>query len=255
MTSQTIAKRDTGQMERLEPEQLKYIANTSFIRADLRGNLPNIMACVLTGRELGMGDLEALRMLYIVDGKVTMPAELMVSRARARGHSITGKFNADNTACTAYGKRVDNGDEMEFTWTMEMAKEAGLDKKKNWVAYRASMLWARAASQLCRQLFPDVLAGASYSREELDEVGPSARDMNLEAAPPVDLEGDERPADREPNPPSPSGDSPLPAGAESAPSPDSGSGGSRDSHEASAESGEQSSFEIPASAKKPVTAP
>lgn len=147
--------------------QLKFISNTEFVPAGLRGNMPAIMACVATGRALGIADMSALRSIHIIDGKATFSAELMVQLVRKAGHSIT--FKADGESCTVYGKRGDNGDEGEFTWTLEMSKRAGLLDKKGqaWAKYPEAMLWARAVSQLCLMLFADCFAGASYTPEEL----------------------------------------------------------------------------------------
>lgn len=179
-----LARRDQSQaMERMTGEQLKYIANTDYIPKSLKGNLPAIIACVSTGRELGLGDLESLRSIYIVDGRPTFSADLMARQVRKRGHSISGDFTDEQA--TAVGKRKDNGDTMTVTWTMDMAKRAGLAGKQNWKNYPEAMLWARAVSQLCRMLFGDCLSGVVYTREELEDAvdefgGP------LDNLPPVD---------------------------------------------------------------------
>lgn len=47
--------------ERLSVEQIKYISNTELIPKAYRGNVPAMMACVLTGRSLGLDDMHALR--------------------------------------------------------------------------------------------------------------------------------------------------------------------------------------------------
>lgn len=162
--------------------QLKFIANTDFVPKSMRGNLPAIAACVATGRALGIPDMTALRSIHIIDGKATFSAELMVQLVRQRGHSIT--FVASGEACTVHGRRADNGDEGEFTWTLAMAENAGLLKKDNWKKYPESMLWARAVSQLCRMLFADCFAGASYTPEELG-YGDVTADELMDAEPAI----------------------------------------------------------------------
>jgi hypothetical protein len=162
-----LAVRETPQVNVLTSAQLKYIAHTEFVPVGLRGKEPAILACVATGRALGIDDMTALRSIHIIDGKATFSAELMVQLVRRRGHSITGNFSADS--CTVTGKRADNGDEMTVTWTKAMAQEAGLLGKNNWKKYGASMLWARAVSQLSRMLFADCFAGATYTPDEVSD--------------------------------------------------------------------------------------
>lgn len=149
----------------LDRRELEEISKTDFVPRALRDNLPAIMACVATGRALGIPDMAALRSIHIVDGKATFSAELMVSLVRRAGHSITGEVG-DQTV-KVRGKRGDNGDELTVEWTLDMAKRAGLQGKQNWQRYPEAMLWARAVSQLCRMLFPDVFIGATYTPEEI----------------------------------------------------------------------------------------
>jgi hypothetical protein len=159
----------TRQAVQLSTDQLQYIAHTEFVPPGLRGNLPAILACVATGRELGIGDMVSLKSIHVIDGKPSFSAELCVLLVRRQGHSITGEFGPGS--CTVYGRRADNGDEISVTWTTEMAKQAGLLGKQNWQKYEPSMLWARAVTQLCRMLFADCFAGATYTPEELGEDG------------------------------------------------------------------------------------
>lgn len=188
MSTEIAVRPDTAPAV-MDTRQLEYIATTDFIPKGLRGNMPAILACVQTGRALGLPDMAALRSIHIVDGKATFSAELMVSLVRRAGHSITGT-SAEGSA-TVSGRRGDNADEMTVTWTLAMAERAGLKGKQNWQRYPEAMLWARAVSQLCRMLFPDVFIGATYTPEEIgeqntDSDGVPADDDGL--FPPVDVE-------------------------------------------------------------------
>ena len=181
--STELARREPQQ---LSVDQLRYVANTDLIPKSYRGNVPAILACVLTGRELGIPDLHALRAIHVVDGKPTLSAELMVTLARRAGHSITGEVTDIKARVT--GVRGDNGDTMTCEWTLDMASQAELLGKQNWRKYPQAMLWARAVSQLCRMLFPDVVLGVGYTPDELgaDDPGPGER-------PPVEGYDDEWP--------------------------------------------------------------
>lgn len=172
MTSTDVALVHASQSpfvaERLSVEQIKYIQNTDLVPKNYRGNVAAIMACVLTGRALGLDDMASLRWIYVVDGRATLATECMVTLTRQKGHSITGKVT--DKEATVTGRRVDNGDEMTVTWTIEMAQRAGLAGKQNWKHYPEAMLWSRAVSQLVRMLFSDVLLGLAYTADEMGDV-------------------------------------------------------------------------------------
>jgi hypothetical protein len=192
MTGTDVVVHQPQQLTVLSNDQLTYISRTEFVPPGLRGNLPAILACVATGRALGIADMTALRSIHIIDGKATFAAELMVLLVRRAGHSITGEV-ADGSA-TVTGTRADNGDTLTSTWTLAMADRAGLLNKSNWKKYPESMLWARAVSQLCRMLFADCFAGNTYTPEELDaEAAAAQHDLPADGEddglfPPLDAE-------------------------------------------------------------------
>ena len=148
---------------------LTAIANTEFVPKAYRGKPESMLAAVLYGRESGLGPMTSLQMVDMIDGKPSMSAELMVSLVRRAGHSLTAT-ELSPTSCTVKGQRVDSGDAMTFTFTIEDAAHAGLTDKKGgaWTKYPAAMLWARAVAQLIRMLFPDVLISMhNYTADEL----------------------------------------------------------------------------------------
>jgi hypothetical protein len=90
----------------------------------------------------------------------------MVAR---HGHRIDVLENSA-TACEVKGVRADTGSTATVRWTMEDAKLAGLAGKNNWKNYPRAMLLARATSELCRIVFPDIIAGLSYTPEEVASI-------------------------------------------------------------------------------------
>ena len=147
-------------------EFVRNIKDTTFVKGNLRGKPYEILACVLAGRELGMGPMESLREIDVIDGRPSLSAKGMQGLAVARGHKIDGTIGPDSV--TVVGIRVDNGATLTVTWTTEMAKRAGLLSKKTWQQYPEAMLWNRAVSQLCRSLFPDVLTAVKYEIDEME---------------------------------------------------------------------------------------
>ena len=164
MTTTSLALR-----ERLTAEQITYVAKTELIPKAYRGNVPALLACIATGRELGIPDRASTRLGHVVDGKATLASECMNMLARQHGHSIKVVARTPGESVTVRGRRRDNGDEQDVTWTLEMSKAAGLAVKPNWKNYPDAMLFARAVSQLCRELFPDVFMGLAYTPDEFGE--------------------------------------------------------------------------------------
>lgn len=155
------------------------ISETEFVPARLRKRPAAVMACILSGQEAGVGPMQALRQIFVTDdGKVGMAAELMRSLVLREGHEIWPE-EINNTRATMAGRRRGQETPTRITWTMDDAKKAGLTNRRNWQNYPRAMLVARATTELCRLLFPDVIAGISYSLEELED-----GDVNLGAPPP-----------------------------------------------------------------------
>lgn len=158
---------------------LTAIANTEFVPAALRGKPAALLAAILTGRELGLGPMESLRSIDVIDGRPSPSAEWMTARIFEAGHTIEVIEQTDQV-CTIKGTRyvlfIKQGEPQRepvvsqtVTFTIEMAERARLTGKFNWKAYPEAMLYWRAVAQLARQLFPDVLRGIKHLPEELGD--------------------------------------------------------------------------------------
>lgn len=151
----------------------EQISTTDFVPSGLRGKPAAILACFMTGRELGLGPMASLQHVAVIDGRPNLSAELQVALARKAGHQVEGSSTPSEAKIV--GTRKDTGETITVTWTLQTALDAGLiDKIEDgraikrsqngrplpWELYPQSMLWARAATQLCGMLFSDVLVGA-----------------------------------------------------------------------------------------------
>lgn len=175
------------------------IAGTEFVPSGLRNRPEAVVAAMLTGVELGLPPMTALSKIHVVDGRPSIAAELMRALVLNAGHELWIE-ESSNTKVTLGGRRKGSEHATRITWTIDDARKAGLERKNNWAKYPRAMLTARATSELCRMLFADVLAGISYSVEEVrDGFDLEADDETFSA--PADLEDlDGRPADVPPAP-------------------------------------------------------
>jgi hypothetical protein len=121
---------------------------------------------MLKGRELGIPPLQALSGIYVVDGKPTMGAELMLTQIRKLVAGARIEFaHQDEKSCVIQAARP--GENLQtFSFTIEDAQKAGVLAKDNWRKYPKTMLRWRAISIMAKSLFSDAVAGC-YTPDEL----------------------------------------------------------------------------------------
>ena len=166
------------------------IAHTPFVPAALRGKPEAVLAAVLFGAELGLGPMQSLAQIHVIDGRPAAAPEMMRALIARAGHRIDVLESVDDRVTLA-GRRADTGAEAKVTWTWADAQRAKLTGKSNWATYPRAMLLARATGELARMLFPDVIAGLSYTPEEvssMDDPAPTWTDDRPAAAPARDAD-------------------------------------------------------------------
>jgi hypothetical protein len=125
-----------------------------------------VVAAVLTGRELGIPPMAALRGISFVEGKPVLDQALHLGIMIARGAEFRWISDGSDGTAQLYLKRP--GQEPFISvFTMEMAKKAQLDTKPTWKKYPAAMLRARCVSAASRAYFADALSGC-YVPGELE---------------------------------------------------------------------------------------
>lgn len=142
------------------------IASTEFVPRDLRGRPDAVLACILAGREMGLGPMQSLRQIHIIDGRPAFAADLMLAKMRSSGVMIVDSGTSPERAWI-HARRGDTGEEAEVEWTLEEAKQANLLGKSNWKTYPSDMLWARCVGRLARRLGSDMFGGMNYTAEEV----------------------------------------------------------------------------------------
>lgn len=158
-------------------ELARLVGKTEFVPANLRDRNGAIAACVLYGAELGLGPMQSLAKVAVIEGRPAPSAELARGLALGAGHDVWVEASSI-TSATVAGKRHNSEHVQRVTWTMDDARRAGLDGKPNWRRYPRQMLVARATAELVRNLAPDVLGGITLMAEELE---------GLDAEPPAEL--------------------------------------------------------------------
>jgi len=112
------------------------IANTPFVPSAFRGKPEAVFAAILYGDELGLGPMQSLNSIHVIEGKPSMAPD----------------------------------SEATVEWSMKDAQQAGLAGRGAWKTYPRAMLLARATSEICRMIFSDCIMGLSYTPEEASSI-------------------------------------------------------------------------------------
>ena len=133
-------------------------------------NAGQVLAVILTGRELGIGPMASLRNISIINQRASLSAELLAYLIkRDHGYDAIQFVAGTNDQATYRYKSRGMVDYAEYTYTMDMAKRAQLTGKDVWQKYPAEMLRARCVSGIARIAFQDVSLGL-YTTEELEGI-------------------------------------------------------------------------------------
>ena len=129
----------------------------------------------------GWPAMKSLKLLTCIHNRIGMISEAMVALVRERG---MGTFAYDVQTgpprVTISGTRTDTGETFTDTWTIERAQVAGLTGNEQYAKNALAMLRHRCEAEVCRALFPDVLAG-EYAPEELYTIAPTEEPTQAES--------------------------------------------------------------------------
>jgi hypothetical protein len=147
------------------------------------------LVIMLTGASLGLSPVAALRGIHVIEGKSVLSSDLLVAVVLKSGQCLRWTVaETTDERCVIETHRKGQQAPYRHTWTIAMARKAGLASKGNWNTYPAAMLRARCSSEIARIVYPDVMFGV-FVEGELD-ADPATHDE----APAVTLVRDDAPA-------------------------------------------------------------
>jgi hypothetical protein len=169
----------TSALTPYEPRTFDEAARIALVYASsgLLGEVRSQEAALLimaTGAELGIPATTALRAVHIVKGKPILSSDLIVALCLKRTDLCEYFICVESTAqqATYETKRSGVPTPTRNTFTIEDAQRAKLgvgNPDSNWGKYPKAMLRHRAAAELARQVYPDIVLGL-YSEAEEEEI-------------------------------------------------------------------------------------
>jgi hypothetical protein len=135
---------------------------------DAAATTAQVTAVIVSGRELGLEPMAALRSIDVINGTPALRAVTLRAILLAHGHDIWVE-EATNNRATVSGQRAGSDRVQTITWTMDDAKKRNLDGKPNWRKMPRNMLIARATGDVARLVAADALLGIPYTVEEIED--------------------------------------------------------------------------------------
>jgi hypothetical protein len=132
-------------------------------------------AKIMLGRSLGLGPMQAMTGIHIVEGKPQLAATTLAGFVRQHPDYDYQVAQHDDKTCEIFFYGADSRELGTSSFTLDEAKQAGLVKPKSaWEKYPKNMLFARAMSNGVRWYCPDLFGGVPvYTEADEFEVRPA----------------------------------------------------------------------------------
>ena len=168
---------DAAQDWALMRDQASVLLKTNFLPASIK-TPEQAMAIILTGRELGIPMMTALNNIQVIQGKVTVPPQMMLALINRTNECESLKVTDDGKTATCVMKRkgrephtetfsMDDADRFQTTEGYgDNRRTISLSQKHNWKSQPRTMRKWRAVAACARVVFPDVITGL-YTADEI----------------------------------------------------------------------------------------
>lgn len=147
-------------------EQAIVLVKSGFLPPSVK-TPEQAIAIALKGQELGLPIMASYALIDIIQGRPTLKPEGMLALILKNCPSAIINFvKIEDNCCVIEATRP--GHKLHvFKFDESDAKSAGLLNKSNWKQFPRAMFRSRCVAEMSRSLFPDIIMGCSYTKEEL----------------------------------------------------------------------------------------
>lgn len=150
----------------------QLLAGSTMVPKDFQGKPGNIMVAIQWGAEVGLGPLQAVQNIAVINGRPSIwgDAALALVRGHPACEAVREGVSGDGDARHGWCEVTRKGQQPERrTFSVGDAKRAGLwGKTGPWQQYPERMLQLRARGFAIRDVFPDALRGVITQEEARD---------------------------------------------------------------------------------------
>lgn len=186
----------TNELQVISPKSLaeadsmaRSLAPSALLGDALKGKPADVLAVILTGAELGLAPMQAIRGIVMIKGRPTLYADTIGALVMSKRDTCEYLRCVETTdeRATYEAMRKGHPTPVKLTYTMAQARTAGLTGNQTYAKHPAAMLRARCLAAIARMVFPDLVAGLYAREEELDDeprlVGEAATPTVFEPTP------------------------------------------------------------------------
>lgn len=160
-----VAPKDITEAHQLS----KTLSMSALMPQALKKKPEDVLAIVLAGAELNLAPMQAVRGLNIINGKISMSADLMsaVVQRRTDVCEYLTLVESSEKIATFQTKRRHSPEPVKMSFTIQDAQRAGLTENATYKRFPAAMLRARCLAAICRTVYADLCYGL-YADGELE---------------------------------------------------------------------------------------
>jgi hypothetical protein len=163
--TQALTVRETSLEETMQLGDL--LAKSGFF-ADSKGAAQAVVK-VLAGREIGFGPIASMTGIHVIQGRVSLSANLIAAAIKRSGKYDYTVTKMDNTEVVLmfWQRHPKTGEYVEIGESRFTAKDAQAAGTQNMAKFARNMLFARAMSNGAKWYTPDIFGGPVYTPEEM----------------------------------------------------------------------------------------
>jgi hypothetical protein len=125
------------------------------------------LALMFVAQAEGLHPATVARDYHIIKGRPALKADAILGRFQSSGGCVNWPKYTETEVTGIFSHP--KGGAVEITWSIEMAKKAGLTGNDTWNKYPRQMLRARCISEGVRTVFPSITSGF-YTVEEAQDM-------------------------------------------------------------------------------------